>query len=58
MNYIYQTDIITYGENAKVFQTKLQELLQKRSLQGWKLVKVEMSDFLKTCVVVFEKVLN
>ena len=34
---------------------KLQELLNKRAAEGWRLVKYDFSDWLGACVVVFEK---
>ena len=55
MKYKYITDTISYGLSKKSLTIKLQELLDKRSKEGWRLVKYDFSDWLGACVVVFEK---
>lgn len=53
--YKYTTDTIAYGLSKKSLTSKLQDLLDERSNQGWRLVKYDFSDWLGACVVVFEK---
>ncbi|MDY2888830.1 MAG: hypothetical protein SOU19_04605 [Candidatus Caccosoma sp.] len=55
MKYKYQTDTIPYVLSKKNLTNKLQELLDQRSKDGWRLVKYDFSDGLGACVVVFEK---
>lgn len=55
MKYKYLTDTIAYGISKKNLTNKLQELLDHRSNEGWRLVKYDFSDWLGACVVVFEK---
>lgn len=55
MKYKYQTDTISYGLSKQKLTNKLQELLDQRSKDGWRLVKYDFSDWLGACVVVFEK---
>lgn len=55
MKYKYLTDTIAYGLSKKNLTNKLQELLDHRSNEGWRLVKYDFSDWLGACVVVFEK---
>ena len=55
MKYKYITDTLSYGLSKKSLTNKLQELLDKRSKEGWRLVKYDFSDWLGACVVVFEK---
>lgn len=38
------TDTIAYGLSEKSLTSKLQELLDERSNQGWRLVKYDFSD--------------
>ena len=53
--YKYLTETISYGISKKNLTNKLQELLDKRSAEGWRLVKYDFVDCLMACVVVFEK---
>ena len=53
--YKYLTETISYGISKKNLTNKLQELLDKRSAEGWRLVKYDFTDCLMACVVVFEK---
>ena len=55
MGYKYITDTLSYVLRKKNLTNKLQELLDKRSKEGWRLVKYDFSDWLGACVVVFEK---
>lgn len=55
MKYKYITDTIAYAFSKKNLVNKLQDLLDKRSQEGWRLVKYDFSDWLGACVVVFEK---
>jgi hypothetical protein len=55
MEYKYLTETISYGLSKKNLTAKLQELLDKRAKEGWRLVKYDFSDWLGACVVVFEK---
>lgn len=55
MKYKYITETISYSLSKKSLTNKLQELLDKRSSEGWRLVKYDFSDWLGACVVVFEK---
>ena len=55
MKYKYITETISYSLSKKNLTNKLQELLDKRSSEGWRLVKYDFSDWLGACVVVFEK---
>ncbi len=53
--YKYLTERIDYALSKKNLTNKLQELLDKRSEEGWRLVKFDFTDWLGACVVVFEK---
>ncbi len=53
--YKYLTERIDYALSKKNLTNKLQELLDKRSEEGWRLVKYDFTDWLGACVVVFEK---
>ena len=53
--YKYLTETISYGISKKNLTNKLQELLDKKSAEGWRLVKYDFTDWLGACVVVFEK---
>ncbi|MDY6391968.1 MAG: hypothetical protein SPL80_03925 [Bacilli bacterium] len=55
MKYKYLTETISYGLSKKNLTSKLQEILDERASEGWKLVKYDFSDWLGACVVVFEK---
>ena len=55
MKYRYITDTLSYGLSKKSLTNKLQELLEERAKEGWRLVKYDFSDWLGACVVVFEK---
>ncbi len=52
--YKYLTETIGYIVSKKKLTIKLQELLDLRAKEGWRLVKYDFSDFLGACVVVFE----
>jgi len=51
----YLTETINLGLTKKGVTERLQELLDKRAGEGWRLVKFEISDWLGYIVVVFEK---
>lgn len=53
--YKYLTERIDYALSKKNLTNKLQDLLDKRSEEGWRLVKYDFTDWLGACVVVFEK---
>ncbi len=53
--YKYLTERIDYALSKKNLTNKLQELLDKKSEEGWRLVKYDFTDWLGACVVVFEK---
>ncbi len=53
--YKYLTERIDYALSKKNLTNKLQELLDKRSEEGWRSVKYDFTDWLGACVVVFEK---
>ena len=53
--YKYLTETIAYGLSKKNLTVKLQEILDKRASEGWRLVKYDFSDWLGACVVVFER---
>lgn len=53
--YKYLTETIDYAFSKKNLVKKLQELLDTRSAEGWRLVKYEFTDWLCACVIVFEK---
>lgn len=53
--YRYLTESFDCGLSRKKLVERLDELLRKRSREGWRLVKYDFSDFLNACVVVFEK---
>lgn len=53
--YKYLTETIVYALSKKHLTEKLQDLLNKRAAEGWRLVKYDFSDWLGACVVVFEK---
>ena len=53
--YKYLTETIPYALSKKNLTNRLQELLDKRAAEGWRLVKYDFSDWLGACVVVFEK---
>lgn len=55
MKYKYLTETIAYGISKKSLTKKLQDLLDERSKEGWRLVKYDFTDWLCACVVVFEK---
>ena len=54
MKYKYITETISYGLSKKNLTNKLQDLLDEKSKEGWRLVKYDFSDWLGACVVVFE----
>ena len=53
--YKYLTETIPYALSKKNLTEKLQNLLDQKSSEGWRLVKYDFSDWLGACVVVFEK---
>ena len=55
MKYKYLTETLSYGLSKSKLTIKLQETLDKRAKEGWRLVKYDFSDWLGACVVVFEK---
>ena len=55
MKFKYLTETIAYGLSKSKLTTRLQEVLDVRSKEGWELVKFDFSDWLGACVVVFKK---
>ena len=53
--YKYETVTLGYSFSKKTLTVKLQEILDEKSNEGWRLVKFDFSDWLGACVVVFEK---
>lgn len=53
--YKYLTETISYGISKNNLTRKLQELLNERAAEGWRLVKYDFSDWLGACVIVFER---
>lgn len=53
--YKYETVTLGYSLSVKSLTKKLQETLDEKSKDGWRLVKFDFSDWLGACVVVFEK---
>lgn len=53
--YKYETVTLGYALSKKSLTKKLQEILEEKANEGWRLVKFDFSDWLGACVVVFEK---
>ncbi len=53
--YKYETVTLGYSFSKKTLTVKLQEILDEKANEGWRLVKFDFSDWLGACVVVFEK---
>ncbi len=53
--YQYITESINYSFSKKNLVTSLNELINSKAEEGWRLVKFDFSDWLGACVVVFEK---
>lgn len=53
--YKYETVTLGYNFSKKTLTVKLQEILDEKANEGWRLVKFDFSDWLGACVVVFEK---
>ena len=53
--YKYETVTLGYSFSRKTLTVKLQEILDEKANEGWRLVKFDFSDWLGACVVVFEK---
>lgn len=51
----YETVALGYVLSKKHLLKKLQETLDEKANDGWRLVKFDFSDWLGACVVVFEK---
>ena len=51
----YLTVTIPYTLSREVLVQRLQETLDNKAKEGYKLFKYEFSDYLRACVVVFEK---
>ena len=54
--YKYETVTLGYALSKRSLAKKLQDVLDEKSSEGWRLVKFDFSDWLGACVVVFEKV--
>ena len=53
--YENETITISYSFSKKNLTTKLQETLDEKAKEGWRLVKFDFSDWLGACIIVFEK---
>ncbi len=53
--YKYETVTLSYEFSKKSLTKKLQNTLDEKANEGWRLVKYDFSDWLGACVVVFEK---
>lgn len=53
--YKYETVTLCYALSKKSLTKKLQDALERKANEGWRLVKFDFSDWLGACVVVFEK---
>lgn len=53
--YEYETVTLSYALSKKSLTKKLQDTLEEKANEGWRLVKLDFSDWLGACVVVFEK---
>lgn len=53
--YQYETVTLGYVLSKKSLTKRLQETLQAKANEGWRLVKFDFSDWLNACVIVFEK---
>ncbi len=53
--YQYETVTIGYAITKKSLTNKLQEVLDEKASEGWRLVQFEFSQWLYACVIVFEK---
>lgn len=53
--YTYETVTLGYALSKRSLAKKLQDVLDEKSSEGWRLVKFDFSDWLGACVVVFEK---
>lgn len=53
--YKYETVTLGYALSKRSLAKKLQDVLDEKSSEGWRLVKFDFSDWLGACVVVFEK---
>lgn len=53
--YKYETVTLGYALSKRALTKKLQDVLDEKSSEGWRLVKFDFSDWLGACVVVFEK---
>lgn len=53
--YKYETVTLSYVLSKKKLTNKLQETIDAKAAEGWRLVKYDFSDWLGACVVVFEQ---
>lgn len=53
--YEYETMTLVHALSKKSLTKKLQETLDEKTSEGWRLVKFDFSDLLGAYVVVFEK---
>ena len=51
----YLTVTIPYTLSREVVLMRLQEAIDAKAKKGYRLVKYDFSDYLRACVVVFEK---
>lgn len=51
--YKYETVTLNYVFSKKRLASDLQDTLDKKAAEGWRLVKFDFSDWLGACVVVF-----
>lgn len=53
--YTYLTESVSYAFSKKNLVSKLDELIETRAQEGWRLFQFEFSDWMGACVVVFER---
>ena len=53
--YKYLTEKITFGVRTEKVREQIDEIINKRASEGWRLCKIEFCEWLGAAFIIFEK---